>query len=402
MSTEATFNIKASKVSLRTRNPIREIVDNLKVKPNPEKEFISLALGDPTTFGNFNVDATCIEAVTKHVQSYKANGYLPSAAAIAATYTLPEAVLESKDVILASGCSGALDLCIGALADEGDNILIPCPAFSLYETLASSKGIECRYYNLDPHKSWEADIPHLESQINDRTTAILINNPSNPCGSVYSRKHLLEILAVAEKHRLPIISDEIYADMGFKGHEFIPLASLTKTVPILTTGGLAKKFLVPGWRIGWILIHDRNNGFAQVRKGLNSLTQLILGPTSIIQAAIPEILKTPSSFLEKTMAQLEENAHMSRKLLTGIPGLKPVFPQGAMYLMVEIDTAMFKDIKDDVEFSERLAEEESVLCLPGRCFKCPGPFVRIVITPPVGKLEIAYQRIRSFCERHLK
>ncbi|KAJ3021762.1 hypothetical protein HKX48_007837 [Thoreauomyces humboldtii] len=406
MVEQTTFNIKPSVVSMRTRNPIRAIVDNMKVKPNPEKDFISLALGDPTTFGNFNLHPTCVQAVKDQLDTFKANGYPNSVgteaarAAIAKSHTRPDAPLTSADVILGSGCSDALNLCIGVLANEGQNILIPRPGFSLYETLASSKGIECKFYNLDPSRTWEIDLDNLESLVDENTTAIIVNNPSNPCGSVYSKKHLLEILAVAEKHKLPIIADEIYADMAFEGHEFIPIASLTKTVPVLTTSGLAKKYLVPGWRLGWILIHDRNGAFAEVRKGLVNLTQLILGPNSLIQAALPEILQAPQSFYDGTMKQLESNANISRKLLTGIPGLVPVFPQGAMYLMIEIETSQFKDIKDDVEFVEKLAEEESVLCLPGQCFRTPGSFIRIVFTPPVEKLDVAYTRIREFAARH--
>ncbi|KND01992.1 tyrosine aminotransferase [Spizellomyces punctatus DAOM BR117] len=401
------FQIKPSIVSMRTRNPIRAIVDNLKVKPNPEKEFISLALGDPTTFGNFKLHESCLDAVKSQLESYKANGYPPSIgteqarAAVAQAYTHPQAPLTSADVILASGCSDALNLCIGALANEGQNILLPAPGFSLYETLASSKGIECRFYDLQPHRSWEIDLNHLETLVDENTAAILVNNPSNPCGSVYSKQHLLDILAVAEKHRLPIISDEIYADMAFTGHEFLPISTLTTTVPILTTGGLAKKYLVPGWRVGWVLVHDRNGALEQIRKGLINLSQLILGPNSLVQAALPDILQAPKSFYEQTMEQLERNANISEKLLTGIPGLRPVFPQGAMYLMVEIDTSRFKNINDDLDFVEKLAEEESVLCLPGKCFRCRGNFIRIVFTPPVEKLDIAYSRIRSFCERHL-
>lgn len=220
--------------------------------------------------------------------------------------------------------------------------MLPCPGFSLYETLASSKGVSCnsivilgKFYALSPEKQWEINIPHLISQIDQNTACILINNPSNPCGSVYSKQHLLDLLAVAERFNLPIISDEIYADMVFDGHIFFPLATLTNKVPILTCGGLAKRFLVPGWRVGWVLIHDRNDEFSQIRKGLLNLTTLTLGANSLIQAAIPDILEnTPDSFHEETMSQLESNAQISIKALSGIPGITLVQPQGAMYLMV--------------------------------------------------------------------
>ena len=112
-----------------------------------------------------------------------------------------------------------------------------------------------------PERKWEADTDHMEQMIDKDTVAIVIVNPSNPCGSVFSKQHLLDILAVAEKHSLPIIADEIYADLVFKGQHSYPIASLSKNVPVLSCGGLAKKYLVPGWRVGWILIHDRNNRF---------------------------------------------------------------------------------------------------------------------------------------------
>lgn len=104
----------------------------------------------------------------------------------------------------------------------------------------------------------------MESLIDDKTACILVNNPSNPCGSVYSEQHLRDILALAEKHHLPIIADEIYCDLVFKGNQFYPMATLTKEVPILSVGGLAKKYLVPGWRVGWVTVHDRNGIFQEV------------------------------------------------------------------------------------------------------------------------------------------
>jgi tyrosine aminotransferase len=165
----------------------------------------------------------CVEAVVKKLYSGTANGYTPSIGtiearkAVASFYARPNCKFNETDVILASGCSDALNICIGGLADAGENILIPSPGFSLYETLASSKGISVKFYTLNPQKNWEIDLDSLESCIDENTRAIILNNPSNPCGSVYSKSHLLDIISVAEKHGLPIISDEIYADMVFKG-----------------------------------------------------------------------------------------------------------------------------------------------------------------------------------------
>lgn len=144
------------------------------------------------------------------------------------------------------------------------------------------------------------------------------------------------------------------------------MATLTTTVPVLSVGGLAKKWLVPGWRVGWIIIHDRNGVFTEINEGLHQLAQIILGPNSVIQAAIPDILqKTPDSFYKETIKQIEDNVKLSIDMVSKIDGLVPVNPQGAMYMMVGIELEKFKDIVDDVDFSAKLLAEENVVIFPG-------------------------------------
>lgn len=173
--------------------------------------------------------------------------------------------MEPKDVMLCSGCSSAIDLSISVLASPGQNILVPRPGFSIYKTLAEGFGVHMRSYNLLPQKNWEIDLHYMEQLIDEDTAAIVINNPSNPCGSVFSKEHILEILKIAEKHYIPIIADEIYENMVFPGKKYYSFSLLSKNVPILSCGGLTKRFIVPGWRQGWIVIHDRNDAFREVR-----------------------------------------------------------------------------------------------------------------------------------------
>jgi len=396
-----------------------------------------------------------------------------------------------QDVILASGCSHAIDLSICVLARSGQNILIPRPGFPLYKTLTSVYGVHCKQYNLIAEQNWSVDLKHLESLIDENTAAIVVNNPSNPCGSVFSKKHLVKILQLAERHRLPIISDEIYDKFVFSrdlyrahrrktsqshpnnlvddqylgvnenkqpdyednGHvdglsakmmasgeyashpgleishgdmahkqtneteataigsthkqlephyvPFISMSTLSENVPILTCGGISKTCLIPGLRLGWIIINDKKNIFdASIRSGLNRLTQRLMGPSSLVQGALGDILRNvPDTFYSQTMDFIFHNARLCYERLSQVTGLQPFMPQGTMYLMVKFNAKMFPNIDGDLNFTSKLMNEESVLVLPGKCFDFPD-FFRLCLTVPTDVMEEALNRIELFCKRH--
>ncbi|XP_057692145.1 tyrosine aminotransferase [Corythoichthys intestinalis] len=403
------WRVKPSLMAENTLNPIRAIVDGMQLSPNPDKAMIALSIGDPTVFGNLPLDDAVIQAIKDALDSHKYNGYAPSIGylksrqAVANFYSCSEAPLEAEDVILTSGCSQAIDLVISVLCNPGDNILVPRPGFSLYKTLAVSLGIEVRFYNLLPEKSWEVDLQHLESLIDERTSLLIVTNPSNPCGSVFTKEHQQKILTVASRNCIPILADEIYSNMVFPGCDCPSLASLSNDVPIISCGGLAKRWLVPGWRMGWILIHDKNNIFgSEIRQGLVKLSQRILGPCTIIQGALEEIFNnTHQRFYDHTIDFLKSNAEICFNELSTVPGLKPIMPSGAMYLMVGIDMDDFPDFQNDVDFTERLVTEQSVFCLPATAFEYPN-FFRIVVTVPEHMMVDACGRIREFCQRHYR
>ena len=290
------------------------------------------------------------------------------------------------------------------MCNEGDEILLPQPGFSLYTTLAGSKGIEAKYYNLKSNDAWKVDLEHARSLVTSKTRAILVNNPSNPCGSVYDAAHLKDIINFAEEFKLPIIADEIYADMIFDETEkFIHMAELTDTVPILSVGGIAKQFLVPGYRVGWIIIYDKMGYLNQLRDGIQRLTTLILGANTLVQGALPYIFeKVESSFYKNLNRSLKESSDYTAERISNIKGLSAIRPQGAMYCMIGIDIDMFDDqINDDVEFSSLLLKEESLIVLPGQCFRMKN-FFRVVTCPSKNDLVEAYDRLEQFCARHLR
>lgn len=185
---------------------------------------------------------------------------------------------------------------------------------------------------------------------------------------------------VAKKYGVVIIADEIYEDMVFSGNQYVPIARICQesqelNVPVLTCSGLAKRFLVPGWRFGWVAINEPNkNDFddcynlSDIRKGLFDLSTLLIGSCTLIQAALPEIFeKTPESFYANTNKLLDDNASYLWKELSGIKGLKVIKPQGTLYMLVGIDFDQFlgNAFKDDLELSELLLAQESISVLPG-------------------------------------
>ncbi|XP_058501106.1 tyrosine aminotransferase [Solea solea] len=401
------WEVKPSEMANNTLNPIRSIVDEMKLTPNPDKPMIALSIGDPTVFGNLPTDDSVLQAMKDAIDSHKYNGYAPSVGyvksreAVANFYSCPEAPLEAEDVILTSGCSHAIDLAISVLCNPGDNILVPRPGFSLYKTLAVSMGIKVKFYDLLPEKEWEVDLQHMESLIDESTSCLIVTNPSNPCGSVFSKDHLQKIIKVASRHCVPILADEIYSDMVLPGCSSPSMASLSSDVPIMSCGGLAKRWLVPGWRMGWVLIHDRDNVFGSaIRQGLVKLSQRILGACSLVQGALEGILNnTPQSFYNNTISLLKTNSEICFNELSSVPGLNPVRTSGAMYLMVGIDLDHFPGFKNDVDFTERMVTEQSVFCLPTSAFEFPN-FFRVVLTVPEQMMVEACVRIRQFCLCH--
>lgn len=401
------WNVAISEFARLTHNPIRAIVEGLNIQPNPSKPLIALSIGDPTTFGNLKPSPETVDAIRQAIEDGSGNGYAPAnghleAREAVARYVQHQGAVTPNDVILCSGCSSSLDLCISVLGGPGKNILIPKPGFSIYRTLAEGFGIECRTYDLLPERNWEADLVQLEQLIDEQTCALVVTNPGNPCGSVFPKAHLEAIVDIAERHFVPIIADEIYEHFVFPGHEFHAVSSLSSRVPVLSCGGLTKRFLVPGWRMGWIIVHDRDGVFADVRRGLANLSVRILGSNTLVQRALPAILdNTPNDFFDDLVATLHRHAELAYKAIKQIRGLNPIMPGGAMYMMVGIDVEHFPEFETDLRFVEALVAEQSVFCLPGQCFEYPNYF-RLVLTVPEEMIVEAVKRLEEFCEQHYK
>lgn len=200
---------------------------------------------------------------------------------------------------------------------------------------------------------------HLESQIKPDTKCILVNNPSNPCGSCFTMEHMLEILAIADKHKIPIISDEVYYGLSYNEERpFISMGNITSTVPVMCTGALSKIYCVPGWRCGWTIVYNNQGYFDKVIDNMGKHSMIQLHPASIVQAALPNILgNVPESFFVELKQKLKSASEAAFERLSTIKGIKPVKSSAAMYMMVQLDLEAFDGIKDDIDFCKKLLHD---------------------------------------------
>lgn len=282
-------------------------------------------------------------------------------------------------------------------------MLLPRPGFPLCQVLCDYHGVEPRYYDLAPDRDWEIDLDSVAAAADERTCALVVNNPSNPCGSVFSAQHLKDVLSLAEELRLPVIADEVYTDMSF-GDTYVSCASVSPNVPILAVSALSKRWVAPGWRMGWVTVHDAHGAFREggVQDTLLKICQVTLGPAAPLQAAVPAIIGGGSAedkWKTGVLGALEESAQYCIERCKSVPGLEVASnPQGTMYLMVRVRTDEYRDIDGAVEFAGALLQEESVAVLPGECFFYPG-FIRVVFCASLDILEEAWDRIDAFCRR---
>ncbi|KNA19805.1 hypothetical protein SOVF_058060 [Spinacia oleracea] len=374
------------------------------------KEVISLGMGDPTAYSCFTTTRVAEEAVVDALSSTKFNGYAPTqglpqtrkAIADYLSRDLPYK-LTKDDVFVTSGCTNAIDIALSILARPGANILVPIPGFPIYQLCASFRQIEVKHFNLLPTKGWEVDLDAVKTLADENTVAIVVINPGNPCGNVYSYHHLSQIADIAKKLGIVVIADEVYGHLAFGKNPFVPMGTFGSIAPVLTLGSLSKRWLVPGWRLGWLAVTDPTSIFKQpkVMERLKKFFDIYGGPPTFIQAAVPQILEeTDDVFFKKNINLLKQTSDFCFDGINKIPCLNcPQKPEGSMAVMVKLNLLLLKDISDDIDFCFKLAKEESVVILPGVAVGMKD-WLRITFAVEPAFLEEAIQRIKSFCQRH--
>ena len=351
-------------------------------------------IGDPLRF-DFATPPHLIEAVERALRDGH-NHYVPSAGlkeAREAVAASSKPTVRPEDVFITAGVSEALDLALTALLEVGDEVLLPSPGYPLYNAIAARLQATVVPYFLDEAKGWALDADEIAAKVTARTKAIVICNPNNPTGAVATRAQLEQVLAVARKHDLVVLSDEIYDRLLFSG-EHVPTATLCDDVPLITLNGLSKAYLCPGWRVGWLAFNTPKL-LSGVAASVQRLADARLCGPGPFQYAIKPALEGPQDHLPVMMTKLLARRDLMMKRLRAMPGLSVVEPQGAFYALPSIEREW---AGGDEAFVLELVRETGVLFVHGDGFgQRPGTrHFRVVFLPPEPVLDAAFDGLERF------
>ncbi|KAL6604050.1 hypothetical protein ACP70R_044411 [Stipagrostis hirtigluma subsp. patula] len=371
---------------------------------------ISLSVGDPTSSPCFRTAPEAVDAVSAALHSGEFDGYRSAATNLSACRAVADYLshdlpykLSPDDILLTSGGSQAIEIVMSVLGQPGVNILLPRPGYPKHDAHAIFHKMEVRYYDLVPEKGWEVDLEAVEALADENTVAIVITNPNNPCGSVYTYEHLSKIAGTANKLGILVIADEVYGHLVYGSNPFVPIGVFGEVVPILTLGAISKRWVVPGWRLGWIAVCDPKGILKETKVfgSLRSFEMLTTDPATFVLGAIPHILKnTSDDFFSKNIILLKEVAEICYDELKEVKGITcHRKPEGSFFVMVKLDVSQFSDITDDVDFCRKLAKEESVMLLPGTALSMKN-WLRITFATDAPRLKEGLERVKSFCQRH--
>ena len=353
---------------------------------------------------------TAEKAVVKAVLYGSGNAYAPSLGLAAAKSAVAEYLnqglpkkLTADDVFMTLGCKQAIELAVDILAKPKANVLLPSPGFPWDLVRSIYKNLEVRHYNFLPEKNFEIDFDSVRALVDENTFAIFIINPHNPNGNTYSEAHLKQLAELAKELKIMVVSDEVFRWTLFGSNPFVPMGKFSSIVPVVTLGSISKGWKVPGWRTGWLTLHDLDGVFrnTKVLQAAQDFLQINNNPPTVIQAAIPDILeKTPQEFFDKRQSFLKDKVEFGYSKLKYIPSLTCYMkPEACTFLWTELDLSSFVDIEDDQDFCNKLAKEENLVVLPGIAFSQKN-WLRHSIDMETPVLEDALERLKSFCDRH--
>ena len=310
--------------------------------------------------------------------------------------------VDVNDIYTGNGASELISMSLNALLNPGDEILVPAPDYPLWTASVTLGGGTPVHYLCDEASDWMPDIEDIKKKITPNTKGIVVINPNNPTGALYSKDLLLQIVEIAREHELILFADEIYDRLVMDGHEHVALASLAPDLLTLCFNGLSKSHRICGYRVGWLCVAGEKKHAKGFIEGLNLLSSMRLCSNVPGQSLVAAALADPYNANELLVpgGRVYEQREYVYNAFTSIPGVTAVKPKAAFYIFPKVDVKKF-NIKDDEQFALDLLREKHVLITKGTGFNWPEPdHFRCVYLPEVSYLEAAITRFAEFLETY--
>lgn len=384
------------------RGPVLDHANRLE---DDGHKILKLNIGNPGAFG-FDAPDEIYRDVIHNLR--EAQGYCHSKGLFAARKAIMQRYqvegvrdVDVEDIILGNGVSELIVMAMQALLNTGDEMLIPSPDYPLWTAAVSLSGGRPVHYRCDEANDWQPDLADIESRITANTRGIVVINPNNPTGAVYSRETLEKIVELARRHGLVIFADEIYDRILYDDAQHTPLAALASDVLCVTFNGLSKTYRMAGFRSGWMMLSGAKESAGSYIEGLEMLASMRLCANVPAMLAVQTALGGYQSINDLILpgGRLKEQRDLAYELITAIPGVSCVKPRAAMYLFPRLDPAMYP-IEDDQQMVLRLLKEEHMLLVQGTAFNwADKQHFRMVFLPDRDQLIEAIGRFSRFLER---
>jgi alanine-synthesizing transaminase len=392
---------KLENVCYDIRGPVLEEAKRLEEEG---RRIIKLNIGNPAPFGFEAPDEILVDVIRNlpHAQGYSdSQGLLSARTAIVQHYQARGIdTVDVDDVWLGNGVSELITLSLQAMLDDGDEVLVPAPDYPLWTASTSLAGGRPVHYRCDESAGWQPDLEDIRAKLTPQTKAIVVINPNNPTGAVYSAAVLGAIADLAREHGLVVLADEIYDKVLYDDAVHVPFARLAPDVFTLTFNGLSKAYRVAGFRAGWMMVSGPKRHATSYLEGITILANMRLCANVPAQHAIQIALGGRQSIHDLVLpgGRLHEQRDAAVQALRAIPGVSCVLPKGALYVFPRLDPDLYP-IKDDQRFVLELLRSQHVLVVQGTGFNWPHPdHLRIVTLPRSDDLIDAIGRIGAFLD----
>lgn len=381
---------------------IRNIVGEARKVEAAGRRVRYLNIGDPIIFG-FKTPPHLVAAVERAVRDGH-NGYVPSPGipaareAVAGELTGRGMPVSADRVLITSGTSEGIELALTALAESGDEVLIPTPTYPLYTAVLAKVGARAVFYRTDPARGWLPDLDHLRTLLTPTTRALVVIDPNNPTGATYPAEIRRALIEMADQHNIPLLADEVYGDLAYEG-PVPPMASLYPDAPIISFSSLSKAYLAPGWRAGWMAVGGTER-LDEVLAAIKKLADGRLCSPGPMQYAIAPALTGDRSHEEAFRRALRERAEITTRRLNAIDGISTVAPTAAFYAMPRV--ALPPGLTDE-DYVLGLLRATGVLCVFGSGFGTEphDGFFRVVFLANPAELSEIFDLVAGYTAEFL-